>query len=124
MKVRIDKSNIDKLNTAIAQGNGKSRERVLTVEQLFDSVEEVKDFFGIPKSNLKGLKVLIDVHHQKKAKAYKNAMYSTKALIEFSCMDAYLLDVKRDYVDEFYKFRVQELPLLTQTAILKKFKKF
>lgn len=124
MKIRIDKSNIDKLSAAITQGNGRSRERILTIGQLFDSVEEVNDFFGIPKSNLKGLKVLIDVHHQKKAKAYKNAMYSTKALIEFSCTDAYLLDVKRDYVDEFYKFRVQELPLLTKNAILKKFEKF
>lgn len=124
MKIKINKNNIQKLEQALAQANGKSRERLVHAEDLQKAVDRIREKFDIPKCKMEGLKVRIDLNAQSKPNAYKHAMYSTFFTIEFGKTDAYLVDCERDYTEERFPFRVINFPDSVMEAICEKFNKF
>lgn len=124
MKIKINENNIQKLEEALAQANGKSRERLVHAEDLQKAVTRIREKFDIPKCKMEGLKVRVDLNAQSKPRAYKHAMYSTFLTIEFSKTDAYLVDSERDYTEERFPFRVINFPDSVREAICEKFNKF
>lgn len=124
MKIKINENNIQKLEEALAQANGKSRERLVHAEDLQKAVNRIREKFDIPKCKMEGLKVRVDLNAQSKPRAYKHAMYSTFLTIEFSKTDAYLVDSERDYTEERFPFRVINFPDSVREAICEKFNKF
>lgn len=124
MKIKINENNIQKLEEALAQANGKSRERLAKLVDLQKAVDRIRKKFDIPKSRMEGLKVRVDLNAQSKPHAYKHAMYSTFFTIEFGKADAYLVDCERDYTEERFPFRVVNFPDSVKEAICDKYNKF
>ena len=124
MKIKITENNKEKLENALAQANGKCKERLAHAEDLYKAVDGIREKFDIPRSMMEGLKVRVDLNAQSKARAYKHAMYSTFFTIEFSKADAYLVDCERDYTEERFPFRVINFPDSVKDAICEKFNKF
>ena len=124
MKIKIIDNNKEKLEEALAQANGKSRERIVHAEDLQKAVDRIREKFDIPKCKMEGLKIRVDLNAQSKARAYKHAMYSTFFTIEFGKTDAYLMDCERDYTEERFPFRVINFPDSVKAAICEKFNKF
>lgn len=124
MKIKIIDNNKEKLEEALAQANGKSRERIVHVEDLQKAVGRIREKFDIPKCKMEGLKIRVDLNAQSKARAYKHAMYSTFFTIEFGKTDAYLMDCERDYTEERFPFRVINFPDSVKESICEKFNKF
>ena len=124
MKIKINENNIQKLEQALAQANGKSRERLAKLVDLQKAVDRIREKFDIPKSRMEGLKVRVDLNAQSKPHSYKHAMYSTFFTVEFSKTDAYLVDCERDYTEERFPFRVVNFPDSVKEAICEKFNKF
>lgn len=124
MKIKVNENNIQKLEEALAQANGKSRERLVHAEDLQKAVNRIREKFDVPKCKMEGLKVRVDLNAQSKPRAYKHAMYSTFLTIEFSKTDAYLVDCERDYTEERFPFRVINFPDSVREAICEKFNKF
>ena len=124
MKIKITENNKEKLENALAQANGKCKERLAHADDLYKAVDRIREKFDIPKSRMEGLKVRIDLNAQSKARAYKYTMYSTFFTVEFSKTDAYLVDCERDYTEERFPFRVVNFPDSVKEAICEKFNKF
>lgn len=124
MKIKINEKNIQKLEQALTQANGKCKERLVHAEDVYKAVDRILKKFNIPKSRMEGLKVRVDLNAQSKARAYKHAMYSTFFTIEFGKSDAYLVDCERDYTEERFPFRVVKFPDSTKEAICDKYNKF
>lgn len=124
MKIKIAENNKEKLESALAQVNGKCRERLAHADDLYKAVDRIREKFDIPKCKMDGLKVRVDLNAQAKPHAYKHAMYSTFFTIEFGKTDAYLVDCERDYTEERFPFRVINFPDSVKEAICEKFNKF
>lgn len=124
MKIKINEKNIQKLEQALTQANGKCKERLVHAEDVYKAVDRILEKFNIPKSRMEGLKVRVDLNAQSKARAYKHAMYSTFFTVEFSKTDAYLVDCERDYTEERFPFRVINFPDSAKESICEKYNKF
>lgn len=124
MKIKITDNNKEKLEEALAQANGKCKERLVHADDLYKAVDRIREKFDIPKCKMEGLKIRVDLNAQSKARAYKHAMYSTFFTIEFGKTDAYLVDCERDYTEERFQFRVIVFPDSAKEAICEKYNKF
>ena len=124
MRIKITENNKEKLENALAQANGKARERLAHYEDLLKAVDRILDKYEISKCRMEGLQVRVDVNSQYKPHSYKHAMYSTFFTIEFGTSGAYLVDCKRDYTEERFPFRVINFPDSVKEAICEKFNKF
>ena len=51
MKIRICKENRDKLQAALNDAQGNSRERTITVDDIICSIKDVEETLGIPKKS-------------------------------------------------------------------------
>lgn len=124
MKIKINEKNIQKLEEALTQANGKCKERLVHAEDVYKAVDRILEKFNIPKSRMEGIQIRVDLNAQSKPHAYKYAMYSTFFTIEFSKADAYLVNCERDYTEERFPFRVINFPDSAKEAICEKYNKF
>jgi hypothetical protein len=95
MKLRICGENKDKIQTALNEAQGKSRERTITVTDILCSVKDVEDELRIPKKHMVGVKVVSDQNCQNFPNAYKYTPYSTQFGMERTASGWFLTWVER-----------------------------
>lgn len=95
MRIRICKENRDKLQAALNEAQGKSRERTITVDDIICSVKDVEDELRIPKKYMVGIKVVSDQCCQNFPNAYKYTPYSTQFGMERTASGWFLTWVDR-----------------------------
>lgn len=124
MKIRICEENKDKIQAALDEAQGKSRERTITVTDILCSMKDVEDELRIPKKYMVGVKVVSDQNCQNFPNAYKYTPYSTQFGMERTASGWFLTwvdrrptkragnqynltlteDAKKALVDRFIKF--------------------
>lgn len=73
----IKESNKAKIEDMIKSAQGKSRERVITYDDMICSIRKIEDYLGIPKKHMEGIKADVDVWASNFPKAYKYTPKST-----------------------------------------------
>lgn len=92
----INNKNIQRINNAIAEAEGRATERTINYHLLCRSIFEIEVWLGIPKVAMTGIKAHIDYHAQTFPRAYKYTPMSTHALVEKTRTGWKLIDVYRD----------------------------
>ena len=95
MKIRICEENKDKIQVALDEVQGKSRERTITVDDIICSVKDIEDELRIPKKHMIGVKVVSDQCCQNFPNAYKYTPYSTQFGMERTASGWFLTWVER-----------------------------
>ena len=124
MKIKITENNKEKLENALAQANGKARERLAYFGDLENALKDIDRKFNIPKCRMDGLKIHVDLNSQSVPRAYKYKMESTQFTLEYGKNAVYLVDCERERVDEYFRYRVEVFPDGVKEAILAKYEKF
>ena len=123
MKIIIDEKHAEKIAAVLETVQKRAKVRTITTEQVLDLPERLREFYGIPKKYLKGLRVCVDFNAQDFPNAYKYTPESTVINIEFSETKCYLTDAAREQCRKESEFIYSyELPEEMQKALLKRFK--
>lgn len=77
-EIIVNEANLPKLEQAIAQEQGKARERLLTAQDVVKALQQFERELAIPKKCLEGVKVSVDVNAQDFPRAYKWTPESTQ----------------------------------------------
>lgn len=99
MKIIVKSENAEKIQKAIDEAEGKSRERKVTAEQLIVCAEKLDKKLGIAPAHLKGVTARVDINAKDFPNAYKFIPESTVATFEHTGRAWALIDVKRDRTD-------------------------
>lgn len=73
----------EKLDKAIAAAEGRARVRTIYSLDVIRSLDRIERELSIPKKSMEGIKVCVNVHRQRFAKAYTFAPYATIFCAEF-----------------------------------------
>ncbi len=95
MRIRICIENRDKLQAALNEVQGKSRERTITVDDIIYSTRDVEEELKIPKKYMVGINVESDQCCQNFPNAYKYTPYSTQYGMERTSSGWFLTWVDR-----------------------------
>lgn len=82
MKIKVCDKNMDKLNAAIKEAEGKAPARTITAMTIKWAVTAVEQTLNIPKKHMEGIRVRCDLHAQKYPNAYKYTPESTQFVLE------------------------------------------
>ena len=123
-RIRICKENRDKLQAALNEVQGKSRERTITVDDIIYSVKDVEETLGIPKKYLTGIKVASDQCCQNFPNAYKYTPYSTQFGMERTSSGWFLTWVERKPTKRAGNYYNLELTEAAKSALVDRFTKF
>lgn len=96
MNIVIKWDNIERINEAIKQAEGRATERLIKYENIDHAVFEIEHKLDIPKVAMLGIMVDIDWNAQKFPNAYKYAPMSTHATIKKTASGWNLIGVHRD----------------------------
>lgn len=99
MKIIVKTENVEKIQKAINEAEGKARERKVTAKQLIACAEKLDKKLGIAPAHLKGVTARVDINAQDFPNAYKYTPESTVATLEHTGRAWALIDVKRDRTD-------------------------
>ena len=124
MKTRICKENRDKLQAALNEVQGKSRERTITVDDIIYSVKDVEDNLKIAKKAMIGVKVESDQCCQNFPNAYKHTPYSTQYGMERTTGGWFLTWVERRPTKRAGNQYNLELTEAAKMALVDRFTKF
>ena len=124
MKIIINEKNIDRIEAAIKEAEGRATCRTITAREVLRTAEEITRKLGISKKNLVGVKAEVDSNAQKLPNAYKWNAESTHFSIEAVASGWALTGIWRD--DLWQRNNTVRI-VLTETAeqaILAKYKGF
>lgn len=124
MKIRICEENRDKLQAALNDAQGNSRERTITVDDIINSIKDVEEELKIPKKYMVGIKVVSDQRCQNFPNAYKYTPYSTQYGMERTASGWFLTWVERKPTKRAGNYYNLELTEATKTALVYRFTKF
>ena len=123
-RIRICKENRNKLQAALNETQGKSRERTITVDDIIYSVKDVDETLGIPKKYLTGIKVASDQCCQNFANSYRYTPYSTQYGMERTASGWFLTWVERKPTKRAGNYYNLELTEAAKMALVDRFTKF
>ena len=124
MKIRICKENKDKIQAALNEAQGKSRERTITVDDIICSVKDIEDELRIPKKHMIGVKVASDQCCQNFANSYRYTPYSTQYGMERTASGWFLTWVERKPTKRAGNQYNLELTEAAKKALVDRFTKF
>lgn len=124
MKIRICEENKDKIQAALDEAQGKSRERTITVTDILCSIKDVEDELQIPKKHIIGVKVISDHNCQNFPNAYKYTPYSTQFGMERTASGWFLTWVERKPTKRAGNYYNLELTEAAKSALVDRFTKF
>ena len=84
-----------KLDEAIAAAEGRARVRTINSLDVIRSLDRIERELSIPKKTMEGIKVCVNVHRQRFAKAYTFAPYATIFCAEFRNGAWHVTDIYR-----------------------------
>ena len=86
-----------RIEAALEAVQGKSRTRTVTFDDIAKELKDVEDWFSIPKTALKGVKVSIDKHAQNFPNAYRGRPESTQVEAIYTGTAWKITDIRRGY---------------------------
>lgn len=97
MRVIIDVEHKAKLESAIADGQGKARARIIDAKDVIECAGRALENLGswLPRTAAAGLKVEVDLYTFSLPNSYKYNGYKTVFRLFYSKNKAYLVDVER-----------------------------
>ena len=77
--IRVTEENLEAIEKAIAEAEGKATARTISAGAIIYTAEEIEQYLGIPKKALEGTRVSVDLNAQTFPAAYtnRNTPYST-----------------------------------------------
>lgn len=124
MRIRICKENRNKLQAALNEAQGKSRERTITVDDIICSTRDVEEELKIPKKYMVGIRVVSDQCCQNFPNAYKYTPYSTQYGMERTASGWFLTWVERRPTKRAGNQYNLTLTATAEEAIVNRFTKF
>jgi len=124
MRIRICEENRDKLQAALNDAQGNSRERTITVDDIINSIKDVEEELKIPKKYMVGIKVVSDQRCQNFPNAYKYTPYSTQYGMERTAIGWFLTWVERKPTKRAGNYYNLELTEAAKNALVDRFTKF
>ena len=123
-KIIIDEKHAEKIAAVLETVQKRAKVRTITTEQVLDLPGTLYRFYGVPKSRMNGLKLIIDFNAQNFPNAYKYTPESTIINVEFSATKCYLTSVERSRTQPENKFfEADEMPEALKDALLDKYMK-
>lgn len=98
LNIVIDSLHVEALGQAIVNAEKRCRARTITVEHLLSACAQVEAFLDIPKYALKDVRVYVDPHAQRFAKAYErhgSTPMSTHFTMVHNGKNWHLVDIER-----------------------------
>lgn len=122
--IQINPKNEEKINSFIAEKEGKARERKVEYSDIVSAIAAIEKKLGIPKKCMEGITAEIDIHAQDFPNAYKWRAESTQITILRKSSGWYLT-----YVSRYYTKRESQRYMVTLTeqakdAIITSMKQF
>ena len=111
--------NRDKITEAIKTAEGRSRERTITVDQIFEFCNVIAKLYRIYKKDLEGSTFYVDRYAQNFPAAYKYRAQSTHFTVRYEKGRFLLTDVCRDYTQRESQRVFADLSQATKAAIIK-----
>lgn len=83
-EIIINEKNTERITKAIEAAEGLATVRLLTMRDIFSSIEETEKYFkSIPKTTWEGLEICVDSSAQSFPKAYKYTPMSTQFVMTY-----------------------------------------
>ena len=111
--------NRDKITEAIKAAEGRSRERTITADQVFEFCDKIAKLYRIHKKDLEGSTFYVDRYAQNFPAAYKYRAQSTHFTVRYEKGRFLLTDVCRDYTRRDTQRVLADLSQTTKAAIIK-----
>jgi uncharacterized protein with von Willebrand factor type A (vWA) domain len=93
----VKPENKGRIEAALEAVQGQAHTRTVTYEDIAKELEDVENWFAIPKTALKGVKVSIDKHAQTFPHAYKGRPESTQVGAIYTGTAWKITDIRRGY---------------------------
>lgn len=123
--IKICVESMDALNTVLEEVQKNARVRLVTAEDLIDSVETVRKYLDIPRKYMMGVSYSVDVHAQAFPSAYSGTPESTVLYVRFaSGGTAYLAGAARERCRAPSRKYQVELTADAEKALLARFRMF
>ena len=84
LKIKITENNREKIEAVIKEAEGKTRVRTISVDDIIGALQRVAFALEIPKSHMKGIKVVVDPNAQNFPNAYRYTPESTQFSAEYN----------------------------------------
>lgn len=96
---KIYSTDIERLNAAIAEAEGKARERRMTAEECAERLEGAESYLHNPsKAALRGCRCRVHASNESLPRSYKYPAESTQAVFEHDGKGWVLVSVSRNYL--------------------------
>ena len=110
MKILINENNIEKIKDIVDDVQEKARVRKITLDSIYNAVEDIRYKLDVPKKYLDQISVWVDPNAGKFPKAYRGTPESTQFQISFFKGKAYLTSVERtDVKKNRYRFNLNDI---------------
>lgn len=120
--IRIIRNNREKIESELELVQKRTSCRNVTIDEIFDVVNDVQKIYKVSKKALNGLTVTVNLNAKKFPGAYKYIPYCTVFKIKFTNVGANLIYIWRDKCDDKV-YRVLEFPTDLKDAIIEKAQK-
>lgn len=115
----IKETNKTKIEEMIKAAEGKSKERVITYDDMIHSIRKIENYLGIPKKHMEGIYADVDVWAQNFPRAYKYTPKGTQFYMVKKKSGWDLLRVSREITRRAYHTYQLELTDDAKEAIIK-----
>lgn len=123
--IKICVENMNALNTELSEVQKNARVRLVTAEDLMDSVETVRKHLDIPHKYLADVRFSVDIHAQSFPSAYSGTPESTVLYVRFASGGAaYLTGAARERCRAPSRKYQVELTPDAEKALLTRFRMF
>ena len=126
-KIIIDDNHRERISAALDAVQARARVRTITVDEIYDTCEEIVQKLNIPKTHLSGCRFHCDLNSQDYPNAYRQIPEATIFKVEYKNNKWYLLDVCRTQQPKNGGYNKQIHAILTdaaKAAIIKRFEQF
>lgn len=125
MNIIIKDSNRDHIQKEIDIVQKRTKVRTISAADVLHAADYIYKYFGISKNAMIGIRVTVNAHAQKFAKAYKYNPESTLFDVLFKNGYTVLADVYRGTcTNTEYTIGYADLPAVAKEAILRKYERF
>lgn len=115
----INDTNRARIETAIAEAEGKATARTITFDNIVHACERIEKKLGVTKKAMEGVYYDVDLHAQNFPNAYKYRAESTQFTVEFSKGKWRLVSIGRSYTRrEGHQYKCLAMPEETKQAII------
>ena len=121
-KIKVKSENLEKIEQAIKAAEGKAKVRTITPQDIISTCQKIEKGLNIPKTNLKGVSTLVNIHRQSFANAYKGIPESTYFSVIYDGKNWELKEIYRNKCNN--KYCQLTLTENAKNAIIKKYEQF